>query len=436
MQIERTGNDIRLGRATRIDADVRPPGSKSLTNRYLTCLALADGAVTLQNAGICDDTEAMVDGLEMLGLRCELDAARRRIQLWGKGGLLPAGEAEINVGAAGTTMRFLTALACLGQGQYRLDGSPRMRQRPIAALVDALADLGARIGYELAEGCPPLTIAARGLAGGNVVFTEPPSSQYVSALLMVAPYAARDVYIEFEGALPSRPYVDMTLDVMAALGVEVIESDDQQRMIIPASQYYHAQDCDVEPDASGATYLWGAAALTGGRVRVTGLTRQSRQGDARFVDVLAEMGCAVDEGADYLEVTGPRPGNLRGVDADLNLMPDTAQTLAVLGLFTDGPTNIRNVPNLRIKETDRIAALATELSKMGAAVEPRDDGLRITPPAAVKPATIDTYDDHRMAMSFAMAAARVDGIVIRDADCVRKSFPDFFEVLGSLDAGG
>jgi 3-phosphoshikimate 1-carboxyvinyltransferase len=468
MRIERDGRNVRLWPVGPVSATIRPPGSKSLTNRYLTCLALASGPSLLQHAGLCDDTDRMVAGLRALGVHVEPEAPETTFRIHGYGGVIPAETADVDAGSAGTAMRFLTALACLGLGRYTLDGSPRMRERPIGPLVDALHDLGAGIGYAGRPGFVPLTVGATGLLGGTLTFERPPSSQYISAVLMVAPYARRDVYIAVNGGVVSRPYVDMTLDVMRELGVEALENEPGaavaaetsagQRFIVPCGQRYRAGTYTVEPDASGATYFWATAAITGGRVRVVGLSRASRQGDVAFVDVLAQMGCKVSVGrdgaapaaaADFIEVQGPPPGQLRGVSVDLNAMPDTVQTLAVAALFAQGPTDIHNVANLRIKETDRIAALATELTKLGAQVTPRADGLTITPPSGMAgsatgamPALkvgmpdasvfIDTYDDHRMAMSFALAGLRREGVVIRDADCVSKSFPDYFEQLARL----
>jgi 3-phosphoshikimate 1-carboxyvinyltransferase len=434
MPIERIGNDVRVRPAGAVEAAVRLPGSKSLTNRYLTCTALGDGRSTLRGASLSSDTLRMVAGLRCLGVQAEVHEEGAAIRVQGCRGHLPADDAELDAGDAGTAMRFLAALACLGYGRFRLDGTPRMRERPIRQLVDALRAIGAGIGYEDVEGYPPLTIFARGLAGGEIEFARPPSSQYVSAILMVAPYAARDVMIRINGPLTSRPYVDMTIAVMRALGVEALSAEGQ-RFIVPSTQRYRAGEFEIEPDASAASYFWAAAAVTGGRVRVNGLTRGSLQGDVRFVDVLERMGCGVHAGDDYIEVRGPSPGQLQAVDVDLNEMPDVVQTLAVTALFARGTTRITNVANLRIKETDRLAALGTELSKMGAAVEVFDDGLTITPPARVNGATIATYDDHRMAMSFAVTGLAIDGVVIKDADCVSKSFPDYFDALGSLGVG-
>ncbi len=434
--VEHCGADVRLSPAGAVTGVVRPPGSKSLTNRFLICTALAEGRSVLREASLSDDTHALLDGLGQLGIHTEVRAERREIKVAGGNGNLPVDEADIDVGHAGTAMRFLTALCCLGLGRYRLDGSRRMRARPIGPLVGALAELGARIGYDDIEGYPPLTVLGRGLIGGEVTFATPPSSQYVSAILMVSPYAKRDLMLRVDGPLVSRPYVDMTIDVLRTMGVELVESGG--RFIVPAYQRYDAGEYTIEPDASAATYFWAAAAVTGGRVRVAGLTRASRQGDTRFVDVLARMGCRVHEDDDSLTVEAPPAGQLSGIDVDLNDMPDTVQTLAVAALFADGPTSINNVANLRIKETDRIAALAVELTRLGARVETRDDGLTIHPPETVTPAAIDTYDDHRMAMSFSLAGLVTEDVVIRDAGCVSKSFPDFFDVLGRLagDGGG
>ncbi|HUU96965.1 MAG TPA: 3-phosphoshikimate 1-carboxyvinyltransferase [Phycisphaerae bacterium] len=431
MPVERVGNTVRVHPVGAVAGTVRLPGSKSLTNRYLTCTALADGESTLRGASLSSDTLRMVAGLQCLGVQVEVREEGPAIRVQGCRGHLPADDAELDAGDAGTAMRFLTALACLGYGRFRLDGSVRMRARPIGQLVDGLHAIGAGIGYEGVEGYPPLTIVARGLAGGEIEFDRPPSSQYISAILMVSPYAAADVMIRVNGPLVSRPYVDMTIAVMRSLAVEVLSAEGR-RFIVPNAQRYRAGEVNIEPDASAASYFWAAAAVTGGRVRVRDLTRASFQGDVRFVDVLERMGCRVNAGDDYIEVQGPPVGALQRLDVDLNEMPDVVQTLAVVALFAKGVTRIRNVANLRIKETDRLAALGTELTKLGGAVEVSDDGLAVTPPARVTPATINTYNDHRMAMSFALAGLAVDGIVIKDADCVSKSFPDYFDALAGL----
>lgn len=428
------GDHVRVRPGGRAQGTPTLPGSKSLTNRYLTCAALADGVSTLRGVSLSDDVQAMLGGLGQLAIRVDVRADRQELHIAGCHGNVVGDEVEINVGNAGTAMRFLTGLSCLGHGVRRLDGTPRMRQRPIEDLVEALRALGAQIAYDGVEGYPPLKVRASGLTGGEVVLEQPPSSQFISALLMVAPYAARDVLVRIEGALVSRPYVDMTIDVMRSMGAEVVAGDGPA-YIVPAWQRYQPGVFVIEPDASAATYVWAAAAITGGCVRVDGLTRASRQGDARFVDVLARMGCDVQEDETSLTVAAPPDGPLRGIAIDLNDMPDTVQTLAVVGLFAAGPTDIHNVANLRVKETDRLAALRSELTRLGARVELRDDGLTVHPPRQITPAQVRTYEDHRMAMSFALAGLVAEGIVIGGAGCVSKSFPDYFRVLHELSGG-
>lgn len=416
-----------------VDRTIRPPGSKSLSNRALLVAALARGESHISGLLLADDTRLMVDALRALGIPIRVDEDRRAACVQGHGGYWPSAEADLFCGNAGTVIRFLTAACCLGHGAFRLDGVPRMRQRPISELVNALHDLGAMIGYEDREGYCPLTVQARGLRGGQVRFDSPASSQYVSAVLMAAPAAADDVLIERTGELPSEPYVDMTLRVMESFGIGVVASD-ARRFIVPGRQTYSATDYSVEPDASAATYFLAAAALSGGRVTIEGLGRGSLQGDARFAEVLSQMGCRVEQDDQSTTVWGPLDGRLRGVAVELNAMPDTTQTLAVLAAFADGPTVIRNVANLRIKETDRLTATATELRRMGVAVETRDDWLTITPDPSRPPRAteIETYGDHRMAMSFAVAGLRVEGLTILGPACVAKTYPTFFDDWSAL----
>lgn len=426
------GNDIRLSLIGRpIDTTVRLPGSKSLTNRALLVAALAGGTTQVRHVLLADDTRIMLRALETLGLDISLDEVACCATVSGCGGHWPVDDVDIHCGNAGTVIRFLTAACCAGFGDYRLDGVPRMRQRPIGDLVSALRELGAQIRYDGDEGYCPLSIRGRGLRGGRVRFHGTPSSQFVSALLMAAPLAAGDVYIDISGELPSEPYVAMTLKVMEAFGVEAVH-EKMRKFIVPGRQTYASGRYDVEPDASAASYFFAAAALAGGRVVVEGLGSLSCQGDVAFVHVLEHMGCQIEQDEHRTLVCGPADGRLRAVDVDLGPMPDTAPTLAVLAAFAEGSTRMRNIANLRIKETDRLAALATELGKMNVPTQMHDDGLSIMPTGEPQAAAIDTYDDHRIAMSFALAGLRLDGMVIRNADCVSKTFPDFFQRWAAL----
>lgn len=413
-----------------IDATVTVPGSKSITNRALVAAALADGNSLLTGPLLAEDTYLMIEALRTLGIAITVDEADCAIEITGCRDYIPAGEAKLFCGNAGTVMRFCTALTALGHGRFELDGVERMRQRPIGELVDVLRALGSGVEYPGSEGYPPIAVYASGLSGGQVSFHSPDSTQFVSALLLAAPYARGDVFIELTGEVPSIPYLKLTTAVMENFEVAVIEQHDSTstKYIVAAPQRYRGVGYAVEPDASNATYFLTASAIAGGRVTVEGLGTDSIQGDWRFVDVLEQMGCRIERSPKRLTVIGPAKGQgLRGIDVDLSDMPDTVQTLAVLALFADGPTTIRNIGNLRIKETDRLAALNNELTKLGAAVEERPDGLQITPPARIAAAAIDTYNDHRMAMSFALSGLKCPGMVINDPECCGKTFPDFFD---------
>jgi 3-phosphoshikimate 1-carboxyvinyltransferase len=325
-------------------------------------------------------------------------------------------------------MRFLTAALCLGRGRYRIDGSARMRERPIQDLLDALAQLGARVRAENGDGCPPVVVEAEGLGGGTIEIRGERSSQFVSAVLQAAPYAAADVTLGLSGELIAKPYVDMTISVMRAFGVEV-DREGYERFHVAAPRVYHGRTYAIEPDASSAHYFWAAAALTGGRVRVEGLGRDSLQGDVRFAELLEAMGAEVRWEPSAVEVSGPE--RLSGIDVDLNALSDTAPTLAVLGAFTTGPVRLRNVAHLRWQESDRLHAVATELARLGVTVEELADGIEVRP-SAVRPGLVRTYDDHRIAMSFALIGLRVAGVRIEDPACVAKTFPDFFARLEEL----
>ncbi len=430
------------------DVSLRPPGSKSLTNRALLLAALAKGTSRLTGVLFADDTRRMLEALDTLGFKLAIDEAKHTVTIKGKHGSIPASTAELQLGNAGTAMRFLTAALCLGLGEYTLDGIPRMRERPIGELVDPLIELGADIEYLGEPGFPPLKIIAEppGMNGGLIELTPTLSSQFISALLMIGPYLHNGLEIEFDGPVTSLPYVKMTLNLMKQFGAN-FEADTGYRAVhIPAGGY-QGYDYPIEPDASNASYFLAAAAVVpGSRCTVEGLGSRSLQGDAEFCDVLGRMGCGVDQRQFQTTVSAPAHGaTLRGIDVDLNDMPDMAQTLAVVALFAHGPTTIRNVGNLRVKETDRIAALENELVKLGASVTTIGDDLTINPPAdgvaaalrASGGARIDTYDDHRMAMAFAVAGLGASGdaesqLVINDPRCVEKTFPDFFTFLDKL----
>ncbi|MBI3998425.1 MAG: 3-phosphoshikimate 1-carboxyvinyltransferase [Armatimonadetes bacterium] len=408
------------------DATVAVPGSKSLTNRALVLASLAEGTSRLTNALFSDDTVVMVDALRRLGFAVDVDSDALTMVIHGRGGQIPARTVELFVGGAGTAARFLTAMVALGDGRYRIDGSARMRERPIEPLLEALAALGASCGAT--GGAMPVVVEARGLRGGTVVVRGDVSSQFISALLMVAPYASGDVEIRVEGDLVGAPYVEMTLAMMEAFGVQVGRQG-LQRFLARAGQRYRARDVTVEPDASSAAYFFAAAAVTDGRVRVPGLSPASLQGDAKFVDLLERMGCRIERSPDGLGVTGG--GSLRAPDVDLREMSDQTMTLAAIAPFADGVTRIRGVGHIRHQESDRLAATATELRRIGQHVEERADGLEITPQPA-RPALIQTYDDHRIAMAFAVIGLRVPGMAIADPQCVSKTFPDFFDRLEAL----
>lgn len=416
-------------------ATIAPPGSKSLTNRALVIAALAEGDSTLSNVLIADDTEVMLDGLKRLGYKLELDSAASRVLVHGRGGRVPRRKVSLNCGNSGTTIRFLAALCSLGKGIYRLDGNERMRERPIGELATLLTALGANIAYEAKRGYPPIEVTAAGLAGGKTRFPAAHSSQYLSAVLLAAPYAAEDIIIELEPNQTSWPYVAMTIELMRQFGVHTLvqleHPGERPRELRVLRAPYKARDYAAEPDASSATYFMAAAAARpGASVTIPGLGQDSLQGDVGFGEVLEKMGAAMTLHDDSVTVEGA--DKLRGVDVDMLHMPDAAMTLAALAVLADGPTAIHGLHTLRVKETDRLTALQTELRKLGAEATIDGDTLRIDPPREVRPAEIDTYDDHRMAMSFAVVGATAPGITIRNAECVSKTYPRFFEDLERL----
>ncbi|MDR1759771.1 MAG: 3-phosphoshikimate 1-carboxyvinyltransferase [Fibrobacter sp.] len=404
------------------------PGSKSISNRVLLISALANGKTRLHRLLKSDDTRYMGEGLEALGISIELSENNAEAVVCGNGGPISCDSADLFLGNAGTAMRSLCAALCLGKGYFRLAGEPRMTERPIRDLVDALTELGATIRYEGTEGYPPLLIEAHGLRGGRVSIRGNISSQYLTALLICAPYCESPLHISIEGSLISKPYIALTLKVMKDFGIEV-RHENFQEFDIPQGVYRSPGEYSIEGDASSASYFLAGAAIAGGPVRVTGVGTKSAQGDVGFVKVLEKMGAVVRLGDDWIEC---EKGTLRGVDLDLNDIPDAAMTVAILALFADGPTTIRNIGSWRVKETDRIEALTAELRKVGAAVESSIDSIEITPPKELKSASIETYNDHRMAMCFSLVALGGVPITILDPGCVRKTYPQFFDDFKSL----
>jgi len=417
--------EIEIKPLSKIDAVVQAPSSKSYTNRALIIASLADGISYLEECLFSDDTKLMIEALQQVGIAIPIED--QNITVMGRAGRIGLTGNRIFAGNAGTTLRFLACFLSLGHGRYVLDGNERMRQRPIQDLLDGLKQLGVKAYGEPKEGYPPVVIEADGIAGGKVVMSGENSSQYLSGILMAAPYAQKAIEIEIKGSLVSRPYVDMTLSIMKSFGVDVIQ-DQYKFFKVDAPQKYKPSYYKIEGDASNASYYFAAAAITGGKVRVTNLSHESKQGDIHFVDLLAQMGCNVQKGPDWIEVSGQF---LKGIEADLRDMPDIVQTLAIVALFAKGKTVIKNIEHLKIKETDRIRDLAAELQKIGANVEAGEDYL-IVSGGNLRPARIETYKDHRMAMSFAVAGLKIPGILVQDPSCVEKSFPDFWTRLEAL----
>jgi 3-phosphoshikimate 1-carboxyvinyltransferase len=434
-----------------IDSDVFLPGSKSITNRALVLASCCLGKTVLDNVLESEDTQIMLDALRQLGVLIEcgvnLSSGTYQTIITGIGGNFTVAKADIYIGNSGTSVRFLTALLALsGSGEYRLHGKARMHQRPISDLVEVLRLLGGDIHYENNNNSPPLLIGRRGVLDKSIIesgtirvsVSGGVSSQFLSALLMSVPMVSKeaDVEILVEGELVSRPYVLMTIRMMESFGIVAVVNTDFTSFKFRKGEIYCVPEvyC-IEPDASAASYFFAAAAVCGGKVQVNGLSQKSMQGDIRFIDCLAKMGCEVQFDNDKNTTTVSRDLNkpLKGISIDMNSISDTAQTLGVVSLFADGVTEIKNIEHVRYKETDRIADLATELRKFGATVEEQKDGLRIIPPTKIIPANIETYDDHRMAMSFAIAGLKVEGVVIKNPECVQNTFPNFFTKLEQLD---
>ncbi|ABV87391.1 3-phosphoshikimate 1-carboxyvinyltransferase [Shewanella pealeana] len=423
-------NQLRLEPIKKVSGTINIPGSKSISNRALLLATLAEGTTTLTNLLDSDDIRYMLASLKQLGVSYRLSNNNTVCELDGLAGPLNASEAQtLFLGNAGTAMRPLCAALTLGQGDFTLTGEPRMEERPIGDLVDALRQLGAEVSYLKNDGFPPLSISSTGLNGGNVEIAGDLSSQFLTALLMVAPLAKDDVNIQIKGELVSKPYIDITLALMAQFGVKVQNNDYASFVIKAGQRYVSPGKVLVEGDASSASYFLAAGAIQGGEVKVTGVGKLSIQGDVKFADVLQQMGAEIEWGDDYIISRGAK---LTAVDLDMNHIPDAAMTIATTALFATGTTHIRNIYNWRIKETDRLAAMATELRKVGAIVDEGHDYISVTPPAELNTAAIDTYSDHRMAMCFSMMAFADCGITINEPECTSKTFPDYFNQFNSL----
>jgi 3-phosphoshikimate 1-carboxyvinyltransferase len=410
---------------TQMRGNIILPGSKSISNRTLLLAALAEGETEVKGLLESDDTARMLDALRALGVQCARDGSSNDYLVRGAAGAFPVKQAELFLGNAGTAFRPLTAALALMDGCYKLSGVPRMHERPIGDLADALRQLGAQIRYLANEGFPPLQIEpARAAAQSSVKVRGNVSSQFLTALLMASPLLGQTTTIEVVGELISKPYVDITLNLMRRFGIEV-ERENWRHFVLPARQPYRSPGrIYVEGDASSASYFLAAGAIAGGPLRVEGVGRDSIQGDVRFADVVQRMGAKITIGDHWIEVQAN--GKLHALDEDFNHIPDAAMTVAVMALFADGPSTLRNIASWRVKETDRITAMATELRKLGAEVEEGADYLRITPPLKLRSASIDTYDDHRMAMCFSLAALGGVPVRINDPGCVNKTFPTYF----------
>jgi 3-phosphoshikimate 1-carboxyvinyltransferase len=422
-----------LPASTAARGTVRLPGSKSISNRVLLLAALAKGTTIVRALLDSDDTRVMLDALRALGVGVARVSDSDDYEITGVGGAFPVKQAELFLGNAGTAFRSLTAACALSGGEYVLKGVARMHERPIGDLVDALRRLGARIDYLGQEGFPPLKIHPAEIAGDTTEVRGNVSSQFLTGLLMALPLRQRNTTIEVVGELISKPYIGITLAMLRRFGVDIARNGWQGFGVPAAARYQSPGEIWVEGDASSASYFLAAGAIGGGPVRVQGVGRDSVQGDVRFADALAQMGAQIDMGPNWIEASAPRSGRLKAIDLDCNAIPDAAMTLAVAALFADGTTTLRNIASWRVKETDRIAAMATELRKVGATVEEGADFIRVTPPQKLIPnAVIDTYDDHRMAMCLSLVTLGGVPVRINDPACVNKTFPTYFKTFAGI----
>jgi 3-phosphoshikimate 1-carboxyvinyltransferase len=423
-------NQLTLTPIKDIKGEVTLPGSKSLSNRALLLASLAQGNSRLTNLLRSDDIEQMMAAIHQLGVNVELSDDWQRCEVTGNGGLFatPTNK-EFFLGNAGTAIRPLTAMLALVPGEYLIDGDEYMRERPIGHLAEALTQLGAQVEYIGKAGCPPLRLTGGLITGGNATVSGSISSQYLTSLLMALPLARNDSTITIDGDQVSKPYLDITLGILQDFGVTATHENYEVFNIAGGQTYRSPGDYMIEGDASSASYFFGAAAINQGKVRVHGIGKDSVQGDYQFLDVIEQMGATVNRQESFTDVSG---AHLKGVDVDLNHIPDAAMTIATMALFAEGPTTIRNIYNWRVKETDRMHAMAEGLTRLGARVETTSDSIKIEPPDVIQPATIETYADHRVAMAFSLAALGEANIRINNPECTKKTFPDYFDVFESI----
>jgi 3-phosphoshikimate 1-carboxyvinyltransferase len=438
-------NSVQVTPGGPVHGSIRPPGSKSLTNRALICAGFGHGPSTLTGALRSEDTAVMIDAIRAIGVRVDVSDGGRTISVDPASATHPDEKLEIFVANSGTTVRFLAAALSAHGGNYRLHGVDRMHERPIGDLIDALGPvIDGRIEATSPHDCPPVIIETKGWSGNRINVAGSVSSQYLSGLMMAAPIAlargGESITIQVDGELVSRPYVDMTAKIMRSFGADVqldntvavhVRGNTSQGTVYEGT-VYKGTDYPIEPDAAAASYFWATAAITGGRIAVQGLSQDSMQGDVGFCEVLRKMGCNVTYEADSIAVAG---GTLTGIDIDMNDISDTVQTLAVVALFASGPTRVRGAAHNRFKETDRIGDLATELRKLGATIDEHADGMTIRPPTDIgqlRGAPLETYHDHRMAMSLSLAGLRIDDICILDPACTTKTYPEYFADLEQL----
>ncbi len=425
-----SSDSLTLKQVLKVDGEIQLPGSKSLSNRALLLAALSPTETILQNLLRSEDTERMVDALSQLGVSISLSPDWQECSVRGNDGLFQTpNDNRFFLGNAGTAIRPLTSVLAMMQGDFIIDGDEYMRERPITHLVDALSILGAKITYLGQEGCPPIKVQGGKIKGGKVSVRGDISSQYLTSLLLSLPLAPNDSEIEVIGEQVSKPYLDLTLDIMEKFGVHASHTDHQHFSVKGKQSYKSPGTYLIEGDASSASYFFAAAAIKGGTVRVNGLGENSVQGDIDFLDVIEEMGAKVNRSQHWIEVS---QGKLTGIDMDLNHIPDAAMTIAAMALFAEGQTRIRNIYNWRVKETDRMHAMSTELRKLGAIVETGDDYIVIDPPEKITSCSIDTYGDHRIAMAFSLASLSDASITINNPQCTAKTFPDYFDVFASV----